>query len=305
MPVDETIREAATAWAVRSGDASFDDWEGLTGWLEADPAHGAAYAAVTAAVADAAQALQQVANDDAPSLSGRRPAVWFGGAVAAVLAAVLAFTLWGGPAGVQRYETAPGETMLVTLDDGSTITLAGGTSVELPAGTEREARLVAGEALFTVVHDASDPFVLIAGEDRLVDAGTVFDVRLGQAGLALAVSEGAVIYNPDSAGVTVRPGQLLTRAAGADSAVLGTIAPEQVGEWRDGRLTFELAPLTTVAEDLTRATGITFTARAASADYAVSGSLLTAPVEDDPRSLQALLNVQVRPVGQGWELAER
>ena len=36
--------------------------------------------------------------------------------------------------------------MLVTLDDGSTITLAGGTSVELPAGTEREARLVAGEA---------------------------------------------------------------------------------------------------------------------------------------------------------------
>lgn len=302
---DDPIREEALTWAVRAGDLSFADWDGLTAWLEANPAHSAAYAAITAAVADAGQALQLAANDDAPAAPPRWTRRWLGGAVAAALVGALVFSLWGGPGGGERFETAPGETMLVTLDDGSTITLAGGTSLELPAGADREARLLAGEALFTIVHNDADPFVLIAGEQRLVDAGTVFDVRLGQRGLTLAVAEGAVIYDPQGAGVMVRPGQLLTSGAGAGEIVLGTIAPEQVGEWQDGRLTFELAPLETVAEDLTRATGIAFTARAASADYAVSGSLLTGPVEADPRSLAALLNVAVRPVGGGWELAER
>lgn len=304
MHAEDQIREDALAWAVLSGDPAFADWAGLTAWLEADPAHGAAYAAVTAAVADAADALALAANDDAIA-SPRRTRHWLGGAVAAVLAGVLVFSLWRGPDEGTLYQTAPGETLLVELEDGSSITLAGGTRLELPAGSDREAHLLAGEALFTIVHDETDPFVLIAGTERLVDAGTVFDVRLGQGGLSLAVSEGAVIYDPQGAEVTVRPGQLLTRAEGASTVTLGQIAPEQVGEWREGRLTFDLAPLDAVAEDLTRATGIAFAARPSSADYAVSGSLLTAPVEDDPRSLAALLNVAVRPAGNGWELAER
>ncbi|MDZ3833296.1 MAG: FecR/PupR family sigma factor regulator [Sphingopyxis sp.] len=37
--------EAARRWIVRIGDENFDDWDDFTQWLEADPAHLAAYEA--------------------------------------------------------------------------------------------------------------------------------------------------------------------------------------------------------------------------------------------------------------------
>ena len=41
MPHDDQIREQALAWAVRTGDPEFADWEGFTCWLEENPAHAA------------------------------------------------------------------------------------------------------------------------------------------------------------------------------------------------------------------------------------------------------------------------
>jgi ferric-dicitrate binding protein FerR (iron transport regulator) len=37
--------EAARLWAMRVADPAFDDWDGLTRWLETGPAHLAAYEA--------------------------------------------------------------------------------------------------------------------------------------------------------------------------------------------------------------------------------------------------------------------
>jgi len=303
MHDEDHIRAEALAWAVRTGDPAFADWETFTLWLEADPAHALAYDRVSVAVADAANALAAapVANDDRPV-----PKRWWtGGAVAAALAGVLMVSLWNGPQGSTIVATAPGETELIALDDGSTITLAGGTRIELTDGNDREARLLEGQALFTVVHDDSDPFVLLAGEDRLVDVGTIFDVKLGRAGIVLGVSEGAVVFNPDGQNEQVDAGEFLLRRAGSDELELGLIDPAQVGEWTDGRLTFDMANLDVVAEDLTRATGLAFTAVEGRQGHTVSGSLLTAPVKDNPRVLEALLDVRVRRVGEGWEIAER
>ena len=39
MAHDARIEEQAAAWAVRTGDPAFEDWEGFTLWLERDPAH--------------------------------------------------------------------------------------------------------------------------------------------------------------------------------------------------------------------------------------------------------------------------
>ncbi len=309
MQADDQMREEAIGWAVRVADPHFADWDAFTAWLESDSAHAAAYDNVALAVDDAAAALALVpapapapANDDpAPArLWDRRS--WMGGAVAAALAGVLFFSLWGG--GPRTYETAPGETELVELADGSTITLAGGTRLELSADHDRTATLLQGQALFTIVHNDADPFVLMAGEDRLVDAGTVFDVKLGSGGLTLGVSEGAVVFNPQGADLRVDAGNGLV--SGPDGRVfVGRIDSAQVGEWLQGRLTFELASLDVVAEDLTRATGVSFTAVPGNSRRTVSGSLLLAPVVKDPRSLESLLDVRVRRAGDGWELAGR
>ncbi len=307
MRTDRTVQEEAADWAVRTSDSAFDAWDEFTLWLASDPAHGPAYDAVTAAVADAAEALPAAdpaplpaANDDAFDYDmvaqSRFTRRWLGGAIAAAIVLAVTVTTWRSNASY-TVETAPGETMIVQLDDGGTIELAGGSRIELDRGEPRFAQLERGEAVFTIIHDTNHPFVVEAGDHRLLDVGTVFNVNLRDDGLALAVSEGAVVFNPQAQDVTVSPGQALFSPAGTHEFELTEISPDQVGEWREGRLTFNQASLSLVAGELTRATGTQFTA---AGDGEISGSIIFGPIAEDPRLLEDLLGVRIRQDGQGW-----
>lgn len=311
MPHEDSIRDHAVAWAVRTGDPDFTDWEAFTAWLGEDPAHARAYDEVAADAADAADALAAAspANDDVPDeaprfASGHRPArrAWLGGAIAASLALLATVGLWQPwSAGFETYVTAPGETRTIALDNGGSIALAGGSRLRLDRDDPRNARLDEGQALFTIHHDEARPFRLAVGDATLVDVGTVFDVRHEAGALRVAVAEGAVQFNPGRQDVRIDPGQVL--ASDGERYTVAAIAPEQVGEWREGRLTFAAAPLAEVAADLSRATGIRFTAAPGATGRAVSGSILVAPLRRDPRALGPLLDVSVRPAeGGGWTI---
>jgi len=311
MRVDEAIRGEAVAWAVRSGDPGFAEWDALAEWLEADPAHAPAYAAVTAAVADAAElarpAAPVAANDEGePQLPARGTRRWFAGALAACVAGLLALGMWQ-VGGDDRYtrQAAPGQVLAIDLGDGSRIDLAGGSTIELDHGNARFARLETGRALFTIRHDEADPFQLDAGGHRLVDAGTVFDVRSDVAGFAVAVAEGAVIFNPRDQNVRLHPGEALTIAAGAGTYTVGPVDAGQVGTWREGRLVFDNAPLAEVAADLARATGHPFRAAPGAPRGSVTGSILVDPVRRDPAAAGALLGLAVQRQGDGWIIGGR
>jgi transmembrane sensor len=300
MQPDDRLAEEAVAWAVRTGDAGFADWEEFTAWLEQSPEHAAAYDRVAAAVSEAAEGLAAVpaaANDDpvAPVRHSRR---WFGGAIAASLAALVVFGVWRGD-GTYVERTAPGEARTIALEDGSRIDLAGASVIELDRDDPRFARLEQGRALFTIRHDETNPFRLKAGEDTLVDAGTVFDVSLDQHSLAVSVGEGAVIFNPARQAVRLAPGDRLRSARGSDEYVRTSIAAAQVGEWTQGRLTFDNAGLDEVAIELSRATGVAFRP-APDATARLSGSIVVDPVREDPRLAGALLGVTVRRQGDAW-----
>lgn len=191
----------------------------------------------------------------------------------------------------------------VALEAGSEVQLAGGTRVMLDREDPRYASLEQGRALFTVRHDEGDPFVVTVGSNRVVDVGTVFEVRLDSETFRVAVSEGAVQFNPDKQDVLVTAGQTLWRAS--DGYRLADIDPTQVGEWRDGRLTFDGETLAAVAQDLTRETGLRFTVDPASADRVVSGSIMIGPVREDPGSLGPLLDVAVRSQSGTWIIGAR
>lgn len=301
MTFDDRILDEAAAWAARTGDASFGDWDGFTAWLESDPAHSEAYDFVMAGALDAGEALAaepRPANDDAPANPARRRFAM--GALAAALVGVAAFSLWQSRGGTYVIETAPGETQIIALGAGDQITLGGGSSITLDRGDPRFAELGKGQALFTIRHDETKPFRVNAGEEELVDLGTVFDVRFTGRATTVSVSEGAVAFNPSKQNVQVNPGQFLSSPEGSDAYKLGAIPLSQVGEWREGRLTFQNATLADVADDLSRSTGIRFTAGASG--RRVSGSLLVEPVRSDPASVGALLGVPVRRSGQGWAL---
>jgi transmembrane sensor len=302
---NETIADQAAQWAVRTGDPAFEDWEGFTAWLEADPAHARAYEHVSAAVADAADLVELAgpANDDVPETAAPRRRPWRSAAAVAALALVgTAWLLQGEHRDLYTVQTAMGETRSVMLYAGTTIELAGGSAVQFDRKDHRFVKLDHGQALFTVRHDDAHPFAVDVGDAKVVDVGTVFDVRRDADGLAVAVSEGAVQFDPEGANVRVSPGEVLRRAAGAAQYTLAKLPPAQVGEWREGRLTFDDASFAEVAAQLSRATGQTY---AASTGGTVSGSILVAPLRQDPAAIGPLLGVKVRAEGKRWVIGER
>lgn len=308
MSGDDKMEAEALDWALRVGDPAFEDWDGFTRWLDESPAHARAYDTVAAAVADGAELIgsSAPANDDAlPAIMAtapRRPRrAWLGGAIAASLMLVGGLWVWqAGSRDLYRIETLPGQVRTVALDAQTRVDMAGGTAMEFDRNDPRFARLENGQALFTVRHDEARPFQVTVGEDTLVDVGTVFDVRRDGEDLSVAVSEGAVQFNPKAQDLRIAPGEVLQRHGKAGDYTLGRIAPARVGEWREGRVTFEDTPLRTVATDLARATGVAYAVAPGSADRKVSGSLLVAPLRADPAALGPLLGIEVREDGKRW-----
>jgi transmembrane sensor len=304
----ETIREQAIAWAVRTGDPAFEDWEAFTHWLEQDSAHALAYDEAVAAIADAEEALKSAPkadNDTEGRVIGPSRRRWLGGALAACLALIAGLGVWQLRDPSYAVETAPGEMRVIALAGGGEIALGGDSRIVLDRDDARMASLARGQALFTIRHDEKAPFRLTVGEDTLVDVGTIFDVKRTAGSMTVAVAEGAVVFNPDRENVYLSPGKRLTLSAGTRSYRVDDVPLEQIGEWREGRVTFQDATWADVAVDLSRATGIAFVAGPGASGQRVSGSVLTAPVKADPRTLGPLLGVGVRYTGEAWEIGSR
>ena len=198
--------------------------------------------------------------------------------------------------------SAPGQMRRIALEEGSHIDLAGGTRITLDHKNPRFARLDSGEALFTIRHDSGAAFEVAVGDDTLIDLGTVFDVSHDGAGMRVAVAQGAVAFNPAAQNVHIEAGHALESSPDGASYRLGPIAPAQVGEWREGRMTFDGASLPRIAADLSRVTGVRFIAAPEDTDQTVSGSVLLAPIKADPQVVGALLGVPVHARGDAWVL---
>jgi transmembrane sensor len=123
-------------------------------------------------------------------------------ALAAAVAAVFVLLISTGiaPSGLHSaptpvsYATGSGERRMIDLRDGSVITLAAESRVQVLYSSERRlVRLERGEALFKVAHNAARPFVVHAAGGQVVDVGTTFDVKLDQKSSAkVTVVEGVV-----------------------------------------------------------------------------------------------------------------
>lgn len=80
------------------------------------------------------------------------------------------------PSAISRFATAAGEHRRVQLADGSVVTLAGGTILEVQFGAAmRRLELDRGRARFEVAHQAR-PFTVFAGGGSVTAHGTIFDV---------------------------------------------------------------------------------------------------------------------------------
>lgn len=315
----QEIRGEAIAWHLRLRDGAPADWDAFVDWLERDPAHSDAFDAISRAdaviEADAIPLHGQPmpANDEdqyetsAPERRawGRR---WATGLAAVAALLLLAFVtlpmLRGGP---DRYEiaTVAGQRRNVDLGDGSSAILNGGTRLVLDRNDLRSVELAEGEATFTVRHNDAHPFTVVAGEHRVQDVGTRFNLISEPGRFEVAVIEGAVLYNPDSARVPLAAGQALTVRTGAQPT-LSRADPAGFAGWQSGRLSYTAAPLEAVASDLSRAMG---------GEVRVAPEIRALPFTGTIRieadhgatitNFAATLGLQARRAGNGWLIEPR
>lgn len=318
------IRNQAIAWAIRTREPDFADWDAFAQWLETNSLCNIAYEealraeddylALTTTVdscqserPDGVSILRQPANDGdaasvvtAKAITRRRV---LSGAIAASLVVAVGAGVWTRMPQPYVVATAPGQREIVMLPDGSQITLNGDTRVELDHQQPRYARLDHGEALFTIVHDDGDPFILDTGNVRLVDAGTEFNVVKNDTMLDVTVSEGLVIYNPERENISLAAGKRLYRDAQRNRVTVSDVSIEQVGSWRVGQLHFTGAPLGQVVEALDRNLGIPIIASEAITARPFSGVIqLEGRDPQDMAAIAALLGVRAEKQKKGWVL---
>lgn len=301
---DERIEQEAIDWLVRLGEADAGEWEAFTLWLEADPAHAARYEALAAADRDWG-ALAPPARQDPPVPVRRGPSrrTIFGAAIAASLALVIGYEAMAPRDTTYAIETATGSRRTIALADGGRIELNGGTRVTLDRRNSRFARLDRGEALFTVAHDASRPFEVEAGDARIADLGTVFNVVRDAGGLEVAVAEGAVMFNPDRQAVRLAPGMILRQSPGEAPELTRGGDPAAIAGWREGQLTYVSAPVARVAADLARNLGVPVTADRTAVNRRFTGVIV---LDGSPQAVvnraAGLLGGDARRSGEGWTL---
>lgn len=310
MQVEETdIVDTAIGWHLRQAEMPARDWADFVAWLEASPDHAAAYdmvARIDRVAGEARFPLPLVAaNDDAPARGGKN---WRwgigGGAVAALIAALLVPAAFVSRAAPYAVATKAGERRTVTLADGSSIEMSGGTTLKLDRNNARVATLEGGEATFHVRHDAGAPFTLTSGKVTVSDLGTVFNVARSGERLAIAVSEGAVMFQPGREALRVDAGQALTVREDSGQVTRSAVAPDEVGGWRSGSMSFTGQPLGEVAATLNRLYAFDIAMDADLSARPFTGMVrFTGAADRDVPHLAALIGASARRDGRRWILS--
>jgi transmembrane sensor len=303
------LERQALAWLVRVNDPAFEGWSEWEAWMAADPDRAEVYWRLATLEADSVEALRAIpvpsvrAMMSGPVRSSRTSGLPRRSALAAAVA-VLAlgggWFAWNERPQPWVIQTAPGEIRTVTLTDGSSVSLAGGTRLTLDRKDPRNVTLDAGRALFEVVHDDAHPFVVEAGQATLTDLGTTFDVTRMGPDVRVAVSEGMVRVDAQDVTATLNPGEGVTATAGRLER--RQVATEDVVGWREGRLSYSGETLAVVAQDLARALNRPIAVSPDVASRRFSGSLTTTDQADQRQRLSRLLGVSVAEDGAGWRL---
>jgi len=177
-----------------------------------------------------------------------RSYVWSSLVVMAMLAIVwLGVRVAGPQRRVAEYSAAPGQQLLVRLNDGTRIQLAPRAHIRVH-GEGNEARIVdlSGEAMFDVQTSHQRPLVIRTGAIVTRVLGTTFSVRCTpDHHVWVSVREGRVSTGNSRAAVVVRSG---TTADVTDSTATLAVTQDvpQYTDWEDGQLVFNRVPVSTV-----------------------------------------------------------
>lgn len=298
----ERLRREAIAWVTRltSGEATSDDADQLAVWRGLSSAHEDAYREAVVIWKATGPALLTGSARRRSAVSRRR----FLGATAATASAAAglsAASLLGvlPPLGAffADHSTARGEQRTVTLEDGSTVELDGGTLLSTAFSERQRAVLLeGGAAVFTVAHDATRPFVVTAASGRTTALGTIFMVGHGADEVSVGCLDGAIAVECGSR-AKLAAGQAVTYSPEGLGPVVMDSA-EDLAAWRQGLLVFRDRTLANVVLDINRhRSGRVVIARDDLAQRRVSGVFHLDRPNEILAHLEATLDVRARSLG--------
>jgi transmembrane sensor len=291
-PESERTEEAAARWFARQHGGAWTDADQtqFDAWLDASAAHRIHYLRVvttwdqsarmkalsagvspgdipprdswgdqrfpSGSTAQAESTGDALASASKPTRYNPRHWRFAAAAIAAVALGIYLLTVAPWLA-ADRYTTALGDVESVSLSDGSKITLNTDTSLRVSfSDRERTITLDRGEAFFDVAKDKARPFVVYAGNKRVMAVGTRFSVRRERDDIQVVVAEGRVNLADDSA---PRPANFLDAGAVARTSNADVLVRPDAGteiekllSWRRGYLYFDNVPLADAVAEFNR-----------------------------------------------------
>lgn len=305
---DERIFADAAAWHFASEHDAMD-WDGFTAWLEADSRHRAAYDEI--AVTDAAllshrrqlaPLVQELADESSQRVRRKWP-LWTGGAVAAALVALLAVPQFLATE-PQTFATG-GARQTIALGDGSRVILAPHSRLTL-SGRHKDRLALEGGAYFDIRHDPQRPLAIRARELEIGDIGTRFEIQTNGRAVRVEVAQGQVEVRGDALGqpVELAAGRRILFDPAHGLATIAAIAASDVGEWREGRLSYDAAPLSLVASDLARYAGVAVAVPPALSGRRFSGTLSINDGNSAVRDLAQLMGLGLSRDAGAYRLSD-
>lgn len=253
----EQARSEATEWLLllREEPDDLEQRARFEEWRRASPVHAAAWDSMQttfAAVGEVEPSQPELRREFARRrrgfpwrrvsipYRGRQKRAKLGVAVATVVAACAAIVFAPGLSLRLQADavTAAGDTQLVSLDDGSQVTLGPDSALAIAyTNQKRIVRLLSGQAWFEVAHNPQRPFEVEAGDVTTTVLGTKFDVRMVGTSTSVAVGRGRVRVQASSPSTThiLKAGDWV-RVDHAHGPSEGRGDLEVAGAWRSGRI---------------------------------------------------------------------
>jgi transmembrane sensor len=228
-----------------------------------------------------------------------RSALW-PSAIAATIAviAVSGYEFWSRTWEAPRLFTSVNWKPAV-LPDGSSLVLSAKASAEVDfTGPDRDLKLrPEGEAYIRVHHDKTRPFIVQAGTVTVTAVGTAFDVRRERDHVTVTVEEGTIrVVAPGSEGALqwqASAGYQIDYSEHDKTAVVASIDPQRVLQWRSGQLSYDRTPLATVIADINRYSKTRIAISDPSLEHMeFSGTVFVASIGDWLSALEAVYPVK-------------
>jgi transmembrane sensor len=185
----------------------------------------------------------------------------------------------------------------VALPDGSHLDLNGATELQVDFSPgRRHIVLRAGEAMFSVAHDSSRPFVVDTAQGSVTVTGTRFDVRQDPAATRVAVEQGSVrVQGMGTALAQLGAGQGSHIDEQGNVAAPYTVNAAALTAWRQGKLVFDNATLADVVAEVSRyRTQPLWVAPGKVAQLRVSSTFSTDDTDALLRALPSILPVAIK-----------